>query len=123
MTENVNGFHEASGLRQALGEIHDASKRYQRVGVDDPSRTFNTELVHAIETRDIIDNAETIALSALAREGSRGAHWRRGNQQRDDERWLHHSMVRWRAGTPELYYTPVVRTGHERTYEPAERSY
>ena len=123
MTENVNVFREAAGLRQALREIRDARERYQRVGVDDPSRTFNTELIHTIETRNIIDNAEAIALSALAREESRGAHWRRGHQQRDDERWLCHTMVRWRAGTPELYYTPVVLAGHEQTYEPTERSY
>ena len=117
MTESGNVFREAAGLRQALREIRDARERYQRVGVDDPSRTFNTELIHTIETRNIIDNAEAIALSALAREESRGAHWRRGHQQRDDERWLCHTMVRWRAGTP------VVPAGHEQTYEPTERSH
>ena len=68
MTENVNLFREEAGLRRALRDIRAARERYQDVGVEDPSRTFNTDLIHTIETRNIIDNAEAIALSALTRE-------------------------------------------------------
>ena len=123
MTEHVNVFREASGLRQALREIRAARERYQDVAVEDPSRTFNTDLIHTIETRNIIDNAEAIALSALAREEFRGAHWRRGHQRRKDDEWLKHTMLRWNDGDPELYHVPVVLEGHEQSYEPAERSY
>ncbi|WP_436934389.1 FAD-binding protein [Halovenus marina] len=123
MTENVNVFREESNLKQALRDIHKARKQYRKVGVEDPSRTYNTDLIHTIETRNILDNAEAIALGALAREEFRGAHWRKQYQERDDENWLKHTMLAWNDGTPNLYYKPVILEGDEQTYEPKERSY
>jgi len=123
MTENVNVFRKEAGLKQALSDIRDAREAYQHVGVSDPSRTFNTDLIHTIETRNVIDLAEAITLGALAREEFRGAHWRAKHQQRKDDEWLKHTMLQWNDGSPELYYKPVVLDGHEQTYEPKERSY
>ena len=123
MTENVNVFREESNLRQALRDIREAREQYKNVGVNDPSRTYNTDLIHTIETRNVIDCAEAITLGALAREEFRGAHWRKKHQERKDEDWLKHTLLAWNDGTPELYYKPVVLEGHEKTYEPKERSY
>ncbi|MEF8812463.1 MAG: FAD-binding protein [Halovenus sp.] len=123
MTENVNVFREESNLKRALRDIRKAREQYQNVAVSDPSRTYNTDLIHTVETRNVIDCAEAIALSALAREEFRGAHWRKQYQYRDDENWLKHTMLAWDGGTPNLYYKPVVLEGHEQTYEPKERSY
>ena len=91
--------------------------------MSDPSRTFNTDLVHTIETRNLIDLAETITLGALARTEFRGAHWREAHQERKDEEWIKHTMLSWNDGQPELYYKPVVLEGENKTYEPKERSY
>jgi succinate dehydrogenase / fumarate reductase flavoprotein subunit len=123
MTENVNVFRREAGLKQALSDIRDAREAYQHVGVSDPSRTFNTDLIHTIETRNVIDVAEAITLGALAREEFRGAHWRAEHQERKDDELLKHTMLQWNDGTPELYYVPVILEGHEQTYEPKERSY
>ena len=123
MTANVNVFREKSNLQDALEDIHKAREQYQHVGVSDPSRTFNTDLIHTIETRNIIDLAEAITLGALAREEFRGAHWRKEHQERKDEEWLKHTMLEWNDGTPNLYYKPVILEGDEQTYEPKERSY
>jgi len=123
MTTNVNVFREEEGLEQALADIREARERYQNVGVSDPSRTFNTDLVHTIETRNVLDLAEAIALGALAREEFRGAHWRKQYQERRDEEWIKHTMLQWDDGTPDLYYKPVILKGEEKTYEPTERSY
>jgi succinate dehydrogenase / fumarate reductase flavoprotein subunit len=123
MTENVNVFREESNLRQALRDIREAREQYQHVGVSDPSRTYNTDLLHTIETRNVIDCAEAIMVGALAREEFRGAHWRQQYQERRDEEWVKHTMLAWEDGTPRLYYKPVVLEGHEETYEPKERSY
>jgi succinate dehydrogenase / fumarate reductase flavoprotein subunit len=119
----VNVFREESNLKQALRDIRKAREQYQHVGVSDPSRTYNTDLIHTIETRNVIDCAEAIALGALAREEFRGAHWRKQYQERRDEEWIKHTMLAWNDGTPDLYYKPVVLEGHEETYEPKERSY
>jgi succinate dehydrogenase / fumarate reductase flavoprotein subunit len=123
MTENVNVFREESNLKQALRDIREARAQYQNVSVSDPSRTYNTDLIHTIETRNVIDCAEAIALSALAREEFRGAHWRKQHQERKDDEWLKHTLLAWSDGNPELYYKPVILEGHEQTYEPKDRSY
>ncbi|WP_128223506.1 FAD-binding protein [Halobacteriaceae archaeon SHR40] len=123
MTENVNVFREESNIKQALRDIREAREQYQHVGVADASRTYNTDLIHTIETRNVIDNAEAIAIGALAREEFRGAHWRQQYQERRDDEWLKHTMLSWNDGTPNLYYKPVILEGHEQTYEPKVRSY
>ncbi len=123
MTDHVNVFREREGLKQALSDIQTARERYQQVSVDDQSRSFNYDLIHAIETRNIIDVAETIALGALLRTESRGAHWRKRYQTRDDENWLKHTMLSWNNGSPEVWYKPVALEGEAGRYEPKERSY
>jgi succinate dehydrogenase / fumarate reductase flavoprotein subunit len=123
ITENVNVFRREAALRTALEDLRAARERYRDVGVEDPSSTFNTDLVQTMETRNVLDVAEAIALGALARTEFRGAHWREGYQARDDENWIKHTMTAWNGATPHLYYKPVVLEGHEQTYEPKERSY
>jgi succinate dehydrogenase / fumarate reductase flavoprotein subunit len=123
MTQNVNVFREEEGLKQALQDLRDARDRYENVSVSDPSRTFNTDLIHTMETRNILDLAEAITIGALARNEFRGAHWRKENQIRDDENWLKHTMLSWNDGQPELWYKPVLLEGEDKTYEPKERSY
>jgi len=123
MTENVNVFREEGNLKTALRDLRAAREEYENVAVADPSRTYNTDLIHTIETRNILDVAEAITLGALAREEFRGAHWRAEHQERKDEEWIKHTMLAWNDGTPELYYKPVILAGDEETYEPKERSY
>ena len=123
MTRNVNVFREEGALKEALADIRDARERYRDVAVSDPSRTFNTDLVQTMETRNVIDLAEAITLGALARDEFRGAHWRKEHQERKDDEWLKHTMLSWAGGEPELWYKPVVLEGEHETYEPKVRSY
>ncbi|PSQ15382.1 succinate dehydrogenase [Halobacteriales archaeon QS_8_69_26] len=123
MTRFVNVFRNEDGLQSALGAIRRARDLYQDVYVRDPSETFNTDLVQTIETRNLIDLAEAIALSALVRDEFRGAHWRQEHQERDDENWLKHTMLSWNDGSPEVWFRPVLLEGEEKTYEPKTRSY
>ncbi|WP_018259422.1 FAD-binding protein [Halomicrobium katesii] len=123
MTENVNVFRKEESLNDALRDLRRARERYEDVAVADPSRTYNTDLIHTIETRNILDVAEAITLGALAREEFRGAHWRAEFQERRDEEWIKHTMLAWDDGTPELYYKPVLLESQWKEYEPKERSY
>ncbi|MDZ7730696.1 MAG: FAD-binding protein [Natrialbaceae archaeon] len=122
MTADVNVFREADGIKRALETIRECREAYQDVAVSDPSRTFNTDLQMTIETRNLLDIAEAIALGALVREEFRGAHWRAEHQERDDENWLKHTLVAWQGGTPEIRYRPVILEA-EKEYEPKTRSY
>jgi len=122
MTANVNVFRREDNLKDALADIREARERYRHVAASDPSRTYNTDLMHTMETRNIIDIAEAITVGALAREEFRGAHWREQYQERRDDEWLKHTMLAWNDGNPRLYYKPVLLEG-EKEYEPKERSY
>ncbi|MBP1988167.1 FAD-binding protein [Halolamina salifodinae] len=123
MTENVNVFREEGALEDALADIREARQEYQHVTVEDPSRTYNTDLIHTIETRNALDVAEAITVGALARDEFRGAHWRKEHQERKDDEWLKHTMLSWNDGSPGLWYKPVVLEGENKSYEPKERSY
>ena len=90
------------------------------VAIDDHSRTFNTELIAALELAFMLDVAEAIVDSALQREESRGAHQRTDFPARDDQRFLHHSLVYRNAdGSCRIEYLPVTIT----RWPPAERVY
>ncbi len=123
MTADVNVFRTEEGLKRALEVIRECREEYQDVYVEDPSRTFNTDLQMTIETRNLIDVAETITLGALVREEFRGAHWRAEFQERRDEEWLKHTMISWNGGKPSVWYRPVILEGENETYEPKARSY
>lgn len=123
MTRNVNVFRTEAAVKQALRDIKSVRETYRNVYVADPSRTFNTDLIQTLEMENLLDVAETIALGALAREESRGAHWRQEFQDRDDDGWLKHTYVTWNDGHPELWHKPVILEGAEKTYTPKERSY
>ncbi|MWV63990.1 FAD-binding protein [Halorubrum sp. JWXQ-INN 858] len=123
MTDNVNVFRAEPGLKEALVDLREAREAYQDVAVSDPSRTFNTDLIHTMETRNVLDIAEALTMGALARNEFRGAHWRQENQIRDDENWLKHTLVSWNDGEPELWYKPTILEGENKTYEPKVRSY
>ncbi|GAB3668735.1 FAD-binding protein [Halopiger thermotolerans] len=123
MTDYVNVFRTEEGVKKALRIIRECREEYQNVYVDDPSRTFNTDLQQTYETRNLIDVAETIALGALVRDEFRGAHWRKEHQERKDDEWLKHTLISWNGGDPDIFYRPVILEGENKTYEPKERSY
>ncbi len=122
MTQNVNVFREEAGLSTALAEIRSARDAYENVFVEDTGTTFNTDLIQAIETRNLLDVAETIVMGAIARTEFRGAHWRAEHQERRDDEWLKHTYVSWDDGSPSLWFKPVLLEA-EKTYEPKVRSY
>jgi len=70
MTANVNVFREEGRLEETLSDLHEAREAYKDVAVSDPSRTFNTDLIHTMETRNILDIAEALTMGALARRSS-----------------------------------------------------
>ena len=81
---------------------------------------FNTELMSALELACMLDVAETMAECAMQRTESRGAHQRTDYPQRNDEKFLAHSIVRRDAdGKPRVEYRPVTIT----RWPPGERVY
>ncbi len=95
-------------------------ERSARVAVSDKGRVFNTDLMEAVELGFLLDCAEALVVSALARDESRGAHYREDHPLRDDEHWLKHTLAyREEDGGVRLEYKDV-KLG---PYVPMERKY
>ncbi len=77
----------------AIEKVKELRPRFKDIPIDDRSRTFHIDLPEAIELGHMLDYSLFIAVSALAREESRGAHYREDFQQRDDEKFLKHTMA------------------------------
>ncbi|MBX6753804.1 MAG: succinate dehydrogenase flavoprotein subunit [Thermorudis peleae] len=119
MMQDAGVFRTGEGLRHLQQKLAELRSRYTRIRIDDHGKAFNMDLVEAIELGFLLDCAEAIAISALARQESRGAHYREDFPQRDDVNWLKHTLVTRTSGGLELSYKPVVIT----RFEPKERKY
>ena len=120
MEESAGIFRSGPGLARAADLLRELEERARRVRLDDRSKTFNTELITALELRFMVEIARTMVASALNREESRGAHQRLDFPKRDDRRFLAHSLCRRGAdGSCRIEYLPVTIT----RWPPGERVY
>jgi fumarate reductase flavoprotein subunit len=120
MEQSAGIYRTGDSLKQAAVKLRELQERFQDVGLDDHSRTFNTELMTALELASMLDVAESMIQCALHRTESRGAHQRTDFPARDDNKFLAHSVVsRQPDGTPVVTYAPVTIT----RWPPAERVY
>ena len=120
-TEDAAGiYRNGPSMTKGADVLRELQGRAAKVGVRDTSRTWNTELVAALELVNLLDIAECILRSGLEREESRGAHQRTDFPERDDERFLaHHLVSRGDDGTAQLERLPVTITN----WPPGERVY
>ena len=119
MNQHLAVFREQNGMESALQDLRGLRERYNRVAVADKGKTFNTNLLFTLELGFMLDCAEAVALSAIERKESRGAHTRTDAPDRDDDNWLRHILVRHTDDGPQVDYMPVVITD----WEPQVRSY
>jgi fumarate reductase flavoprotein subunit len=120
MEDSAGIYRSGDSLAKAVDKLRELQERFGAVSVEDHSRTFNTELVAALELSNMLDVAEGIVHCALRREESRGAHQRTDFPARDDERFLAHSLVhRNPDGSSAVEYLPVTIT----RWPPGERVY
>ncbi|GGN24638.1 succinate dehydrogenase flavoprotein subunit [Streptomyces fuscichromogenes] len=124
MDANVMVFRTEQTIKTAVEKIAELRERYKNVSIQDKGRRFNTDLLEAIELGNLLDLAEVMAVSALARKESRGGHYREDYPNRDDVNFMRHTMAYREVGDDgtesiRLDYKPVVQT----RYQPMERKY
>ncbi len=120
MEQSAGIYRTAETLEKGAHKLRELQERFLNVGLDDHGRTFNTELVAALELGSMLDVAESMIQCALHRTESRGAHQRTDFPARDDQKFLAHSLVsRREGGFPDVSYLPVTIT----RWPPAERVY
>ena len=119
MMEKVSVFRTAAGLTEALGKIRELQDRYRNISLRDKGSCFNRDLLDALELGHMLDLAEVIAMGALYREESRGAHFREDFPARNDDKFLRHTMIRHTDDAPQIFEKNVTIT----RFQPQERKY
>ena len=111
MEKNAGLYREEIGLKEAVAKLSELRQRYNKIVLHDKSNVFNTDLFQVLELGSMLDCAEALAVSALARKESRGAHQRLDYVERDDQTFLRHSMAFYQGlNPPRLDYLDVVIT-------------
>src|SRR5208337_2275565 len=119
MDKHAGVYRTGESMTEGLAKIAELKQRFRNIGIQDKSRIYNTNLIQALETENMLELAEVLLFAGLAREESRGAHARRDFAQRDDEKFLAHSMVYYTGDRPRLEHKPVTITN----WKPVERKY
>ncbi|HEY5658554.1 MAG TPA: succinate dehydrogenase flavoprotein subunit [Myxococcota bacterium] len=120
MTYQVGVYRCADDMRQAQAKIKSLRQRFRKVQVKDRGEGFNLNLLEALELSNMLEYSELIVDGGLARQESRGAHFRTDFPTRDDVNWLKHTLAfRTEDGGHELRYKPVTIT----RFQPEERKY
>jgi len=119
MWDKVGIFREEKPMLEAIEKIKELKERYKLLAPGDSGRLFNTALINYIELGYLLDLAEAIAVTAVLRKESRGAHARRDYPNRDDENFLKHSLAYYTPEGPKVEYSEVKIT----KYQPQERKY
>ncbi len=109
MVNSFGIFRNEKLMQEGLAKLVELKKRYKNVIIDDKGNVYNLDLVRALELGYMLDLAHVIAVGAIARKESRGAHYREDFPMMDNANFLKHTMVtRDGDGNPQLSYKPVV---------------
>jgi succinate dehydrogenase flavoprotein subunit len=120
MHVNFGVFRREDQMLKQGDIVSSLRERFDHVVVEDKGHVFNTDLTQALELGFLLELAECMVVSGMARKESRGAHARPYDYpERDDENYLRHTIVTWRDGAPRLEWKPVTVT----KWQPMERTY
>ncbi len=119
MYDKAGVFRTESTLKEALETVGELRERAQRLVLQDHGQLFNSDLVQSFELTALLECADCLVTGALARQESRGAHSRLDFTERDDERWMKHTLTWCDQGEVRLDYKPVTVT----RFQPVVRSY
>jgi len=119
MYDKAGVFRTEETLQEARAKVHELRERARRLHLQDHGNLFNSDLVQALELYALLECADCLVTGALARQESRGAHSRLDFPDRDDDRWMKHTLATYDHGEVRLDYKPVTVT----RFEPVVRSY
>jgi succinate dehydrogenase / fumarate reductase flavoprotein subunit len=107
MTEHVTVVRQNKDLERTDAKLQELLERYNKINLSDRTRWSNQTLNFARELYNMLVLARVITLGALARNESRGAHYKPDFPERDDKNWLRTTRASWEDGRIKLQYEPV----------------
>ncbi|MDN6637315.1 MAG: succinate dehydrogenase flavoprotein subunit, partial [Yaniella sp.] len=126
MDADMQVFRSEQTIRRAIDKIYELRERYKNVAVQDKGKRYNLDLLEGLELGYLLDIAEAMSVAALHRPESRGGHFREDFPDRDDDKWMVHSML-YRDENAETEGVKGIRFDTKDVvmtrYEPMERKY
>ncbi len=110
LSVNLGIFRTKESMLKAQAELRQLKAQAERVYIEDRGKVFNSDLIQALELGSLAEIAETIVAGAIAREESRGAHYRADFPKRDDANWLKHTLAHRTPDGPRLSHASVTIT-------------
>jgi succinate dehydrogenase / fumarate reductase flavoprotein subunit len=107
MTEHVTVVRYNENLKKTDAKLQELQERYKKINLSDRTQWANQTLQFARELHDMLILARAITLGALARNESRGAHYKPEFPERDDANWLKTTKASYECGSIKLEYEPV----------------
>jgi len=109
MVNNATVKRNNEDLKKSLDRIKEIRQRYQNITIQDQSRFANKSYIFANQFNAMIDLGLIIVKGALLRDEFRGAHYKEGFKERDDENWLKHTIAAFDPSQdePEITYRSV----------------
>ena len=107
LTENAGIVRNNANLKRALLKIQELHERWYNISSPDMGTWANPSLIALRKLRPCIVLAESIVTAALARDESRGSHYKQDFPNRDDSNWLKTTIASYDNGRIALRYKPV----------------
>lgn len=108
MWTDVGILRTGAGLQRALVTLAELDTRLAQTGVDGSDRAFNLSWHDWINLKNLIAVSRVIATSALAREDSRGAHFREDHPQTGDLPGSTYIVIKQNGQALDMQREPVV---------------
>lgn len=107
MTNNMTVVRHNDKLQQTIDKIKELKERYTKININDVQNWNNSGAAYTRQLWNMLELAESMTVSALLRDESRGAHYKPEFPERNDERFLKTSKAKWTAEGPEISYEDV----------------
>jgi succinate dehydrogenase / fumarate reductase flavoprotein subunit len=107
MTDKVTIVRYNKQLEETDRKLQEMLDRWNHIGISDKGTWANQEVIFARDLYNMLQLARVITLGALARNESRGAHYKPEFPDRDDANWMKTTKAKFVNGQPVLEYEPV----------------
>ncbi len=107
MTNNMTVVRYNKKLEETVDKIKELKQRYKNININDSAQWNNSGAAFTRQLWNMLELAESMTVSALLRNESRGAHYKPEFTERDDDNFLKTTKAKWTAEGPEISYEEV----------------